>query len=73
LPFRAQARGEGGSSCVLPGRYYLPRLRDDFRRQWGKQLHTIQVGCTDLVDMLRWELFSGIVRVEDEDVVAGTK
>ena len=46
-------------------RYCLSRLRDDYRRQWGKVLSLMPLAFGNLVELMQWELFADLLRVEE--------
>ena len=53
-------------------RYPISQLREDYRKQWGKPLVLTTLAFGNLVELLEWDLFSDIVRVEDAALIGET-
>ena len=45
----------------------MSRLREDYRRQWGKVLSIMPLAFGNLLELLQWELFADVIRVEEAD------
>ena len=54
---------------VLAGQYRYPlsKLREEYRRQWNKVLQVMPMAFGDLVEVLSWELFAPLVRLEEAE------
>lgn len=66
LPPPSPLRSISGQQPILgqPPPYPLVRIREDYRRQYGRALHIAPLGFANLVEFLQWGVFEPVVVVE---------
>ena len=45
----------------------MSRLREDYRKQWGKVLSIMPLAFGNLLELMQWEAFHDVIKVVDAD------
>jgi hypothetical protein len=60
------ARGHLVTSDLPLQLYRVTQLPADYQRLWRRALNVSSLGFADVLELLTWELFSEVIRVEED-------